>query len=66
MTHDLPAVSRVNPGIDQGITPSDLLISGGGSLLQDITGPFSSLLSWHCVSGPVIGNSGYSMPRVGP
>ena len=42
MTHDLPAVSRVNPLVlIRELRRADLLISGGGSLLQDITGPFS-------------------------
>ncbi|MGI6488415.1 MAG: polysaccharide pyruvyl transferase CsaB [Syntrophothermaceae bacterium] len=41
-THGLPAVSRVNPLVlIRELRRADLLISGGGSLLQDITGPFS-------------------------
>lgn len=40
--YDLPAVSRLNPLVlIYEIIKSDLVISGGGSLLQDVTGPFS-------------------------
>ncbi len=40
--HHLRAVDRMNPGlIIRELLTSDLLISGGGSLLQDVTGPRS-------------------------
>jgi polysaccharide pyruvyl transferase CsaB len=40
--HGLPAVNRMNPWvIIRELWQSDLLISGGGSLLQDVTGPRS-------------------------
>ncbi len=40
--HNLRAVNRMNPWvIARELLTSDLLISGGGSLLQDVTGPRS-------------------------
>lgn len=40
--HGLRAVSRVNPLVLlRELSRADLLISGGGSLLQDVTGPLS-------------------------
>lgn len=40
--HAIRAVSRVNPWtLMQELRRADLLISGGGSLLQDVTGPLS-------------------------
>ncbi|MGR6837139.1 polysaccharide pyruvyl transferase CsaB [Syntrophomonas erecta] len=40
--HGLRAVNRINPfSVTREIRGSDLLISGGGSLFQDVTGPFS-------------------------
>ncbi len=40
--HHLRAVNRMNPwSVTRELRQSSLLISGGGSLFQDITGPFS-------------------------
>ncbi|MDD2585673.1 MAG: polysaccharide pyruvyl transferase CsaB [Syntrophomonadaceae bacterium] len=40
--HGLRAVNRINPwSVTRELLESDLLISGGGSLFQDVTGPFS-------------------------
>ena len=40
--HGLRAVNRINPwSVTRELHSSDLLISGGGSLFQDVTGPFS-------------------------
>lgn len=40
--HGLKAVNRVNPvAVIRELLKSELLISGGGSLFQDVTGPFS-------------------------
>lgn len=40
--HGLYAINRINPlAVIRELLHSDLLISGGGSLFQDITGPFS-------------------------
>lgn len=40
--HRLPAINRMNPfKVLRELWTSDLLISGGGSLLQDVTGPLS-------------------------
>ncbi len=42
MAHGVRAVSRVNPLVlTKELSRADLLISGGGSLLQDVTGPLS-------------------------
>ena len=40
--HGVNAISRTHPGqIIRELRSADLLISGGGGLLQDVTGPFS-------------------------
>ncbi|MGI6452585.1 MAG: polysaccharide pyruvyl transferase CsaB [Syntrophomonadaceae bacterium] len=40
--HGLTAVNRINPwSVMRELSTCDLLISGGGSLFQDVTGPFS-------------------------
>jgi polysaccharide pyruvyl transferase WcaK-like protein len=40
--HGLRAVNRMNPySVTRELMQSDLLISGGGSLFQDVTGPRS-------------------------
>ena len=42
IVHGIRAVSRVNPLVlVKELSQADLLISGGGSLLQDVTGPLS-------------------------
>jgi len=42
MVHGVRAVSRINPLVlIRELSRADLLISGGGSLLQDVTGPLS-------------------------
>lgn len=42
IVHGIRAVSRVNPLVlIRELSSADLLISGGGSLLQDVTGPLS-------------------------
>jgi len=42
VVHGIRAVSRVNPLVlVKELSRADLLISGGGSLLQDVTGPLS-------------------------
>ncbi|MGE5543500.1 MAG: polysaccharide pyruvyl transferase CsaB [Bacillota bacterium] len=42
LVHGVRAVSRVNPLVlTRELSRADLLISGGGSLLQDVTGPLS-------------------------
>ncbi|NLU49932.1 MAG: polysaccharide pyruvyl transferase CsaB [Syntrophomonadaceae bacterium] len=41
-SHGIRAVNRINPlALIRELRQANLLISGGGSLLQDITGPFS-------------------------